>query len=245
MNEELQVENGSFTRIVNPLIEQLIKVPFKGCELSVALFIIRKTYGYQKKQDEISLTQFQVGVNRSRQTVVTALKNLQLVNIARLVKRGNMKGDSNVWAINKYYDTWKLGNTARLVKRKRGASLMEAPNLVKTARHTKEITKEKASTKEMVLRTDDNTSKFIFLFKEINPSIGVLYGRPPQRAAAERLLKLHDLEWWQRFIEAYSLKLEDKFCPRATTPIQLEEKLGAITVYAKSLKDVKNKVKFI
>ncbi len=83
----LQVEEGNFTRIVNPLIDNLIKIPFKGCELAVAMYIIRKTYGYNKTQDEISLSQFCKGVNRSRQTIVTALKNLQLVNIPRLVKR--------------------------------------------------------------------------------------------------------------------------------------------------------------
>jgi phage replication O-like protein O len=141
-NKDLQVENGNFTRIVNPLIEELIKLPFKGCELAVAIFIIRKTYGFQKIQDEISLSQFEKGLNRSRQTIVTALENLQLVKVARLVKKGDSKRQSNIWTINKYYRTWELVNMARLVKRKRGTSLTEAPQLVVTARHTKEITKE-------------------------------------------------------------------------------------------------------
>lgn len=145
--KDLQVENGNYTRIVNPLIEQLIKIPFKGCELAVALYIIRKTYGFQKKEDEISLSQFQQGLERSRQTIVTALKNLQLVQVVRLVQRGSMKGDSNIWAINKYSDTWKLVNMVRLVQRNKKASLTERLNLVQTARHTKETTKE-SNTKE-------------------------------------------------------------------------------------------------
>ena len=153
--KDLQVENGNFTRIANPLIEQLVKIPFKGCELAVAFYIIRKTYGFQKTQDEISLTQFQKDLGRSRQTIVTALKNLKLVGVARLVKKGTMKGDSNIWAINKYYDTWKLVNMARLVQRKRGASLTEAKNLVYTARHTKETTKER---KKDVSLKDERTS---------------------------------------------------------------------------------------
>ena len=139
--EELQVENGNYTRIVNPLIENLVKIPFKGCELAVALFIIRKTYGYNKTQDEISLSQFCIGLNRSKQTIVTALHNLQLVKVARLVKRGTSKKSSNCWRINKYHDTWELVNMARLVQRKRGTSLTEALKLVQTARHTKDNTK--------------------------------------------------------------------------------------------------------
>lgn len=80
-------------------------------------------------------------------------------------------------------------------------------------------------------------SEFIFLFKEINPSIGVIYGRPPQRVAAERLLKLHPMVWWKEFMTKYFNRLgQDKFCPRAITPVQMEAKLGSIIVYAHQLK---------
>jgi hypothetical protein len=90
----------------------------------------------------------------------------------------------------------------------------------------------KESKKELSPVGDRGTSEFIFLFKEINPTIGVLYGRPPQRQATERLLKLHDFAWWESFMSGYIKRLAaDKFCPRATTPLQLEAKLGAIMVY--------------
>jgi phage replication O-like protein O len=145
MNKDLQVENGNFTRIVNPLIEELITVPFKGCELAVALFIIRKTYGFQKKQDEISLTQFEIGLKRTRPSIVKALKNLQLVNIVKLVKRGDSKNCSNIWEINKYATTWELVSGVKLVKRKQSTSKAEAPQLVKPVIHTKET---KENTKE-------------------------------------------------------------------------------------------------
>lgn len=141
-NKNLQVENGNYTRIVNPLLEKLIQIPFKGCELAVALFILRKTYGYQKCEDSISLSQFQDGLQRSRQTIVTALKNLQLVNIVRLVKQGDSKKNANIWKINKYFESWKLVNTVRLVKRNNGTGLTKRSQLVKTVRHTKERTKE-------------------------------------------------------------------------------------------------------
>ena len=193
---ELQVEKGNFTRIINPLIEELIKIPFKGCELAVALFIIRKTYGYNKPEDEISLTQFQKGLNRSRQTIVTALKNLQLVNVARLVKQGDSKKCSNLWRINKYYDTWKLVNVARLVKRKRGTSLTETLQLVKTARHTKDNTKD--NTKETSSKDDESKAltfgnplinSFINLLKEFNQSQELDGTRRGNRFAAKRVIE--------------------------------------------------------
>lgn len=148
MNEDkaLQIENGNFTRIVNPLIEKLIQIPFKGCELAIVMFIIRKTYGFHKLEDEISITQFEKGLKRGRPTIVKALKNLQLVKILILVKRGTSKNSSNTWRINKYYKNWELVKTPELVKGKGG-------QLVKTPLHTKEITKEIIHTNKMKKNT--------------------------------------------------------------------------------------------
>lgn len=178
----LQVEDGDFTRIINPVLEELIKIPFKGCELAVAMFIIRKTWGFKKTQDAISLTQFQSGTGRSRQTIVTALKNLELVNVAILVKRGNIRNDCNIWMINKYINTWKLVNMARLVKRNDKPSLMKRLNLVKTARHTKDTTKEilqkknsntsvaNATVKIKPLEESKISSKMVSVLKEFSPT---------------------------------------------------------------------------
>lgn len=140
---DLQVENGKFTRIVNPILENLIKVPFKGSELAVVLFIIRKTYGFQKTEDQISLSQFVLALNKSKQTVVSALNNLQSANIVNLLKKGNSLRSSNLWKFNKYFETWKLGDLSRLVKNKKITSLDVDAQPVNTSRHTKEkITKE-------------------------------------------------------------------------------------------------------
>jgi hypothetical protein len=103
-------------------------------------------------------------------------------------------------------------------------------------RHTNKNDKNVKKNTTTAQGADDDTSKFIFLFKPINPSLERLYGRPPQREAAQRLLKLHPLEWWERFMPAYATKFPERFCPKATTPIQLEEKLGQIVGYAERIK---------
>lgn len=81
---------------------------------------------------------------------------------------------------------------------------------------------------------EDDVQKFISLFGGINPSYGELFKRKNQRAAATRLLKMHPIDWWSKFMDGYVGALEDKFCPRATTPAQLEDKLAAIMVYGRS-----------
>jgi phage replication O-like protein O len=132
----------NFTKIDNKFIEELIKIPFKGCEISIVLFLIRKIWGYHKEQDEISLTQIQSGVNRCRQTVVSSLKNLYLVNIVRLVHRGSMKNNGNIYTINRNVSTWNLVQPYHLVQRNAKPSLTKGINLVYTVRHTKDKQKK-------------------------------------------------------------------------------------------------------
>ena len=243
MNDNLQVENGGYLRIVNPLFDRLIQVQFKGCELNVAFFIIRKTYGYNKTEDQISISQIMQGVNRSRQTVVTALKNLQLVNIVRLVKRGSSIRSSNVYSVNKYYETWQLVDMARLVKRNRGTSLTGGHKLVKTARHTKDNTKYKTKDNAEAKASVDPINQFIDIFKEINPTYSSLFKMKNQRESAKQLLKLKPLEDWQKIIDFLSKARGSKYCPRISTPVQLEQKYADLETFAVTLKTNNTKAK--
>ena len=70
-----QKENG-FTPIANEILEKLVNICLLGSEFQVLLFIIRKTYGFHKKSDRISLSQFEQGTGLSRPTVIKTLKNL-------------------------------------------------------------------------------------------------------------------------------------------------------------------------
>ena len=63
-NLKLQLEDGSYLRICNSIIDKLIELPLSGMEFQICLFIIRKTYGYNKTEDEISITQFEKATNK-------------------------------------------------------------------------------------------------------------------------------------------------------------------------------------
>lgn len=93
-----------------------------------------------------------------------------------------------------------------------------------------------------ILNETNGENVFIDLFKEINPTYQKLFANKTQRAAAKRLLQLHPLEWWERFLKAYKIELQNQFCPKATTPVKLEDKLGDILAYAASKKTKSNKV---
>lgn len=80
-------------------------------------------------------------------------------------------------------------------------------------------------------------NEFIDLFQHITPTHARLFRMPPQRTAAERLLKIHPLTWWTMFMKAYGAKMSsDPYCPKISTPGQLEAKLGVIMAYGTSLK---------
>lgn len=130
-----QVENGNFTRIINILLEGLAAVGLNGCEYAILIHLIRKTYGFSKKNDEISISQFVKATGFSARMVLKALSRLQLVNIITLVRRGNSKISSNIWEINKYVNTWR---TTEL----KCTSALFGNQLVNYSAYTKEIIKE-------------------------------------------------------------------------------------------------------
>ena len=52
-----QLENG-YTKIANELLEAIAAIRIPGEAMQVLLVIIRKTYGYCKKKDAISISLF-------------------------------------------------------------------------------------------------------------------------------------------------------------------------------------------
>ena len=147
-----QKENG-YTGIANELLEKIVASGLNGTEMAIILHIIRKTYGFQKKQDEISLSQFMKAIPVSKPTVCNALNNLQLVKILKLVKKGSSLHSSNLWAFNKNYDEWQLVKKSKLVKKTKRTSKENLTQLVKKPLHTKE-TIQKKYTKERVISKD-------------------------------------------------------------------------------------------
>jgi phage replication O-like protein O len=105
---DVQLENG-YTRIATELLEAICKTDLSGQEMRVLLFIIRKTYGYNKKEDHISSGQI------SKETLLTSQRakettiKLQKRNILIVTEKSN--GKTNKYMINKDYSSWKRLST--------------------------------------------------------------------------------------------------------------------------------------
>lgn len=97
-----QLEDG-FTRIANELLDAIIAFSFSKREQKIILCIIRKTYGYSKKEDDMTLTQIANATGLDLGNVSKAISNLSQRNI--LLKRQGKYG--YVLGINKNYGVWK------------------------------------------------------------------------------------------------------------------------------------------
>lgn len=83
-------------QIPNSVVDELM-ADMSGVELKCYLFVVRKTKGWNKEYDAISLTQFVKFTGAGKTAVVDALKNL--VELGLLTKRTGVRNTS-VYAIN-------------------------------------------------------------------------------------------------------------------------------------------------
>lgn len=260
-DKELQLENGNYTRIVNKVLDELVKVSLLGVELSICIFVIRKTWGYNKTSDQISISQIEQGVKRSRPTVVKALKNLQLVNILQLVKVGSSKSQSSEWKFNKHYTKWtfnnKLVNTPELVKYNDPTSKEKLSQLVKTPKHTKDNTKEKqkkvilankvrvGSKKKKVMKETKQEyflqgSQWNFLidaFAPVNPMYRDFYKIKTERTALDEMAKAIGYDKLLFTILNLEEATSKLYAPKITKPTELKRDLGKMIIFWKQEKN--------
>ena len=186
-----QAEDGH-TRIANEILEALICFGLNGTELGCILFVIRKTYGWGKPNDIISLTQFEKAVKSSRPAICKAIKKLQLVNILLLVNKSLL---GNSYAFNKDHESWVV-NKPLLVNKSKSASKQNEMKVVNKPLHTKEtITKETIQKKHNAL-LDFWNGKNITRHANLKPDI---------ESAIKKALKDYSVEDIEKAIETYSI----------------------------------------
>ncbi len=134
-----QNSNDAFTPIPNTLLEQLAKQHLSGSEFKVLLVVLRKTIGFHKEEDVISLTQFQKATNLPRWTVWQAIE--KLVSKTLLVRKTLLSG--SIYRLNKDFETWKASKQNITSKENITRASKEKPTrVVSKTLHTKESIKE-------------------------------------------------------------------------------------------------------
>lgn len=132
-----QIEHGH-TRIANEILEQIAKTNLNGTQFRIVMVIWRFTYGFQRKQHELSNAFITKAIeNNNRRLVIKELSTLVERKIISVV--GNGSRGTKILSFNKNYDEWVEGclneHQSQLVSN-------QAPELVSNQAPKKERTKE-------------------------------------------------------------------------------------------------------
>jgi phage replication O-like protein O len=233
-----QKENGHID-IANEIAEALARWHLSSYEQRILWVVFRKTWGWHKKEDWISLSQFCVATGLARSHTCRALKMLVRQNI--ITKGGTTY--SPLYRIQKDFDKWKaLPKGARSHKSlpKGVISVTKGGNrVVPFGAHTKEtITKETITIGSSGVPPLQIQS-FINMFKPINPSYQRLFGNRTERACAARLILQHGYEKMEQTLMALPDILGQPYAPQISTPYELEKKLGKLLQF---IQQEKNKI---
>lgn len=96
-----QVEDGHI-RVANDLYDAILAYPFTARQQKVLLAIMRKTYGYNKKVDDVSASQIAEMTGLHRSHVTATIISLDSLNV--ITKAPGVFG--SVLGINKHFSTW-------------------------------------------------------------------------------------------------------------------------------------------
>jgi phage replication O-like protein O len=101
-----QLEDG-YLRVTNSIAEALARTQMSGYESRILWFLLRKTYGWSKKSDLISLAQFVDGTGIDKTHVANTLKRLAERNI--VIKTFTEIGNARLcrYEFNKHYGEWQ------------------------------------------------------------------------------------------------------------------------------------------
>lgn len=110
-NGKPEIDDGH-TKIANELLDAIISHDLSKRQLKILLFIIRKTYGWNKSQDDISRSQIVEATKLHNPHVTTAIQELVQQNILIVSNGYHAKN----YKINKYYDSWRDTETVIITK---------------------------------------------------------------------------------------------------------------------------------
>jgi len=223
-----QLENG-YLRIANEIVDKLCSYRLSGEEWMVLLTILRKTYGFQKKEDVISLSQFFKATGLAKPSICRAINKL----VKKKVINKKATGNSYSYCFNKIFTTWQ-----HLTKKRPISSIVNDHLQKSDISLTKKRPQKKYIKNNITKENNIYINKFIAMFKNINPSYEILFRNKTQRAATERLLKKYGEEWLENLINRLPEIIKMPYAPQITTPYELEMKLGKLKVF---LEQEKNK----
>lgn len=95
----------SYTKLFNPILEEICKRDFTASELTIIYFVIRYTYGFTRKKHQFSVGYIQKGTGLSTVTIKRTINNLIDKNVLILYEPA-IGRKPRVLGLNKHYSEW-------------------------------------------------------------------------------------------------------------------------------------------
>ncbi len=129
---DVQPENGT-TPIAHEILEQLCRVNITAYESRFLWFLFRKTYGFHKKTDWISLAQFSEALNMDKRLVHRTIKKLKK---RKMLKAESDGGQRIKYGFEKDYDFWVTSKASSREMTLQGVSQRDDASNATTSKHT-------------------------------------------------------------------------------------------------------------
>lgn len=243
-----QLENG-YLRIATELVRALMRLPLSNYEMRIVLCVIEKTYGWNKKKDWISLSQFEANTGIKNAHVCRTLN--VLVDKKILTKTGSKYHPH--YAVQKDYEQWStlpiqgvpiqdkstpyIGNQVLpnqgdtldtitkdiLQKRKERFKIMQ-----------KEFKKKVGGT--MTAKDMNDIYRVVEAFKPVNKFWHTLEDNPKQMDAAWRMIQVAGLEAVLKVIAILPKTNKLPYVANISSPVKLEEKWSDLEAQLQKLK---------
>lgn len=105
-----QIEQG-YTRIANEILENIMKVSLNGTQFRIVMAVWRFTYGFQRKEHELSIGFIATAISASRSQVIRELT--VLIERKILIARDQGPKRPRQLRFNKDYEHWVNTSAAR------------------------------------------------------------------------------------------------------------------------------------
>jgi phage replication O-like protein O len=151
-----QLENG-YTKIANELLEAICRIRLSDYEHRVVLMVIRKTYGYNKKEDWISLKQLSEETEIKLPHISRTIKKLLNRNIIAKQKRKV--------SIQKDYEKWLPKEVSNKVTQR--GNVTQTGNKEKLPKEVSEVTQR--GNKKLPKQVDTKERKKLIQKKGVAP----------------------------------------------------------------------------
>lgn len=189
-----QKENGYVT-IANELAERFSLAGMNGSEHRILWVVLRKTYGFNKKQDYISLTQFQKNTGMGRNQVVDTIRSL-------VGKRVLLK-ENSIYGLNKDYETWVVHKRVLGGQKTPTVGGKRPPKVGGKSTHTKDIKTLIQKTSAPAPEKEEKKKDPKFPFGEFKNVLLTIDEK-------EKLKELYGVTVAKKYVEDLSIGIESK-----------------------------------